>query len=82
MSVIAAGVPNITGSFWGEININGDFSADGAFVAESGQGYATRDFGSDRKTTIKFNAARCNSIYGKSPTVTPPSLLLIPQFRF
>ena len=74
-------LPNITGSFYGPICINGVFSADGAFTAESGTGYATNQYGAERYTTIKFNAADYNPIYS-ADTVQPPTLQLIPQIKF
>ena len=32
--------------------------------------------------TITFNANRANAIYGKSDTVQPPALCLLPQIRY
>ena len=56
--------------------------AEGAFVAESGQGYASNAYLSDRHTTVTFDARRSNLIYGNSDTVQPPAIQLIPQIKY
>ena len=33
-------------------------------------------------TSLKFDASRCNSLYGASATVQPPAISLIPQIRY
>ena len=78
MSVLAAGLPNITGKSEGCYRVN-EYS-DGAFyyVRESnsslsGDTLLMQIFG--------FDASRSNPIYGKSTTVQAPALQLIPQFK-
>ena len=79
MSVLAAGLPNITGKSEGCYRVN-EYS-DGAFyyVRESnsslsGDTLLMQIFG--------FDASRSNAIYGSSDTVQPPALSLIPQIMF
>ena len=70
-----AGLPNITGKIYGENVINGLTMAEGAFTAESGSGYASSSYGSDRKTTVTFDASRSSSVYGNAETVQPESII-------
>lgn len=85
-TVLDAGLPNITGQatyissdgvdqdkypdtgcfFWGSYNNTRETS--------NTNGSAKRDF--------KFDASRSNSIYGKSSTVQPPALCLLPCIRY
>lgn len=76
-SVIAAGLPNITGSF-GNIYYQ---NATGAFThGTSGQyGHADAMYAD---SIIQFSASNSNAIYGASTTVQPPALALIPQIKF
>lgn len=85
---IGAGLPNITGTAW---NIgfgtrdNGQ-SASGAFAGSSPGSYPTQGgwdnnygrFGS----TLSFNAAFSNGIYGASSTVQPPSIRIRVYTRY
>ena len=43
---------------------------------------ASGSAGSFYNKTMYFNASNSNSIYGKSISVQPPALSLIPQIRF
>lgn len=70
---IAAGLPNITGSIWSN-NWAGQASGSSALYP-SGWGTNSSQSGA-AENTIKFNAARNNSIYGKSSTVQPPALVV------
>ena len=79
LSVLAAGLPNITGKSEGCYRVN-EYS-DGAFyyVRESnsslsGDTLLMQIFG--------FDASRSNPIYGASTTVQPPALQLMPQIRY
>lgn len=67
-NTVAAGLPNITGSFRAErSNLSGAFyHAGGAFVISGGTGVATGD--------LYFNASRSSSIYGNSDTVQPEAV--------
>ena len=72
---LPAGMPDITGKIYGENVINGNTMAEGAFVAESGTGYASNSFSGDRKTTVTFDARRSSSVYGNADTVQPESIV-------
>lgn len=80
-STVAAGLPNIGGSFYTSRRA-GSAGADGAF-AEAGSSsvnyWAYNNMATESKTfPISFSAALSNSIYGNSDTVTPPSVKLLP----
>ena len=79
MSVLAAGLPNITGKSEGGYRV--DEYSDGAFyyVRESNS-----SLGGDTQPIqiFGFDASRSNAIYGSSDTVQPPALSLIPQLKF
>ena len=79
VSIVSAGLPNITGSF------NDVFSqhpvTEGAFQAIRG-GTALEGGRSVFRYTFTFDASRSNPIYGTSETVQPPAILLIPQIKF
>ena len=77
-TTIAAGVPNITGSFGfsGEYRNPGFSTADGAFVAgDSAYGRDSDGGGGNRTKTVNFDASQngTDTIYGKSTTVQPPA---------
>ena len=76
-------MPNITGAFnYGQIDGGAGFSASGAFTAarlNTGTGYGNNKFGCPQ---ISFNASRSNPIYGKSNTVTPLSLSILPILKY
>ncbi len=76
-SVIAAGLPNITGSF-GNIYYQ---NATGAFTKGAGSQYGHAD-AMYVDSIIQFSASNSNAIYGASTTVQPPALALIPQIKF
>ena len=94
-AVLAAGMPNIYG-YWQtrymSSNSAGDLSpvyVDGnLFDIEEKTGTYLK-IGYDMSTSqnaglrqINFNASRVNSIFGKSTTVQPPALVLIPQIKY
>ena len=75
--VVEAGLPNISGTFGG----NRYYGASGAFAYLG----STHVRGSSRSggamEGVHFNAARSNAIYGKSTTVTPYSMDMIPIIK-
>lgn len=76
---VAAGLPNITGTI-GPILEEGAYGkyTDGAFyqTTETGTGHAG---GTDY--IVKMDASRCSDVYGRSDTVTPPSVKLLPCIK-
>lgn len=75
-----AGLPNITGNFV----LSSDSTAEqmkGAFV----RGASVGRYAGDRDNNamdISFNASRSSPIYGRSSTVQPASIVLIPQMKY
>ena len=81
-TVLAAGLPNITGECYGDINGNNHnsmlFESSGALqtntVSWTSSVNAYKVDGSySNATHIEFNAQKSNSRYGKSSTVQPPA---------
>ena len=78
-----AGLPNITGEFatecghwaWSD-HPNSAIYSGGTINNNSGSPDGTGD------DIIKFNASRSNPIYGKSDTVQPPAITLLPQIKY
>ena len=72
---IEAGLPNITGYFYG--NQNEHYSKDnggGAFLREKQNSDSKGGTGHDMALSkFTFDAARCSEIYGASDTVQPPA---------
>ena len=87
-----AGVPNINGSLTvvgdsAESNWVSNTQGQGAFydvVVNSNRQYYAHCVYSDNGGTCNqaFDASRSNSIYGKSSTVQPPALCLLPCIRY
>mgnify|MGYP000094886327 CR=1 FL=1 len=77
-SIIAAGLPNITGSLkfmsYGQ-------SASGAFTFSS-DGSQSPASGNWYSGVFNFNASRSSSIYGASTTVQPSAIALIAQIKY
>ena len=76
-NLISAGLPNITGSFFGSdlMGKEGVDSQNGAlFLDTSFSGKYDAALGDSSSYGLGFNASRSNSIYGNSSTVTPPSI--------
>ena len=71
-TVLAAGLPNITGNVSTHTQI---FSAGGAFGLGTGGNRADGGYGADH-IRFDFDASRCSSIYGNSTTVQPPAIAL------
>lgn len=75
-SIVSAGLPNIRGTFSG----NQDVMETGVFYRIS-----TNNMNSGHDpfaANIGFDASRSSSIYGKSETVQPPSISLVPQIKY
>ena len=73
---VAAGLPDITGTFVGH-----NVTPTGAFYkAEGSYWHGNRNNNGD-KSKIYFAASESNSIYGNSDTVTPPSTNLLPCMK-
>lgn len=77
-TTIAAGLPNITGSFYGDM-VSRDTSGTGTGAFRFGGGQGNFSVGYDYKlnTGFTFDASRSSAIYGKSTTVQPPAYALI-----
>lgn len=76
-STVEAGLPNITGK-WAE-DSNNRTEGGAIYIGESaGRQSASSD---GRAVYMHFDASRSNPIYGKSSTVTPPSVKLLPCMK-
>lgn len=75
-----AGLPNITGTIAGDSGTSAN-NVSGAFYNDwvNAGGYEGYDTGNP---VIRFNASRSSSIYGKSSTVQPPALTLLPLIKY
>ena len=84
VSVIAAGLPNITGGFNANLNISLiNANVWGAFSRTASRDDQKGDNGHNMQIgQYSFNAANSNSIYGASTTVQPATITLIPQIKF
>lgn len=73
---IDAGLPEIWGAIkqWKFVGAEGAFHYDGAGWG----GSQTHDGGGDPTFRVEFNASRSNAIYGRSHTVQPPAVRLLP----
>lgn len=82
----SAGLPNITGEFWGEMGTSNRVDIwqsaggnSGCFCSapQTYRNYAViaspLQYEGDGVTTLQFQASRSSSIYGSSSTVTPKS---------
>ena len=72
-STIAAGLPNITGTFkaagW-------DITGSGAFSGSDAGNVTLGTSGNSEMQNISFSAKNSNAIYGKSSTVQPPAYVV------
>lgn len=79
---IAAGLPNITGelTYWGGT----EFFGGGAFVdARRNDQWGLGGPSADKdNTSARFDASKSNPIYGRSETVQPPAIKLLPIIRY
>jgi microcystin-dependent protein len=86
-TVLDAGLPNIAGTAT-YVNSDGvdqtNFPDTGCFFwgiyNHSWKTYSTNN--GPAKRNLNFSASRSNSIYGKSSTVQPPALCLLPCIRY
>lgn len=75
-AVIAAGLPNITGTMPFDFeNVTGAFVIEKQIVNGSGAD-------SGRDMLLHLDASKSNPIYGRSDTVQPPAISLMPQIRY
>nr|DAH64342.1 MAG TPA: tail fiber protein [Caudoviricetes sp.] len=80
-TVKEAGLPNITGSSGAPYYTALSISDFGAFYAEGDYSVPISNNGSTQLSNVRFDASRSNSIYGKSDTVQPPALTLLPCIK-
>lgn len=77
-TTIAAGLPNITGSFYGDmVSRDTSVTGTGAFRFGGGKGYFSLGTTYNLNNGFTFDASRSSAIYGKSTTVQPPAYALI-----
>lgn len=79
-SKINAGLPNITGRF-----LAFSFNTNGCIQNSDAYGYAVSTAQPSPNHAIAYvniNANLANNIYGKSTTVQPPAIVLIPQIKY
>lgn len=77
-TTIDAGLPNITGSFYGDmVSRDTSVTGTGAFRFGGGKGNFTIGSTYNLNTGFTFDASRSSAIYGKSTTVQPPAYALI-----
>lgn len=89
-STIEAGLPNITGTLYGgaiyghELYENLKNHEEGALSVTDGgnKAPAIPDGSSDAIYGVKLDASKDNPVYGKSNTVQPPAITLIPQIKY
>ena len=78
-----AGLPNIKGNFNADLLGDGQWNTDGAFATGTPWTYLTPNVGGDSaQTGFNFDASRCSDIYGKSNTVQPKSITLLPCIKY
>ena len=83
-TVLDAGLPNITGFLGDSYGPSGSFyNVSGAFRGRSsGKRFSRTEDNNPSKKDVDFNASWSNPIYGKSSTVQPPALCLLPCIRY
>ena len=83
MALLAAVLPNITGSWAPDAGWGSYTKPTGAFTEITNASLViTSRNGSEVRNGFSFNASRSNPIYGNSTTVQPPALALIPQIKY
>ena len=82
ISIISAGLPNITGST--AAYLGGNHHDIGALYSANSPSDGTFNISGTTyiKQQILIDASRSNAIYGASATVQPPALVLLPQIRY
>ena len=79
---VAAGLPDIQGRFSGLENAEpGRSTFTGAFASTGATGNGPNGFNTDDHI-VEFKASRYNAIYGRSNTVQPASVRLLPCIKF
>ena len=82
LAILPAGLPNIKGNTGYLYYPNEGYTVSGAFY-KGKNGTAVNAYGTDyNEPVLSFDASRSNSIYGKSETVQPPSISLVPQIKY
>lgn len=77
-TTIDAGLPNITGSFYGDmVSRDTSVTATGAFRFGGGKGNFSVGSSYNLYNGFTFDASRSSAIYGKSTTVQPPAYALV-----
>ncbi len=87
---VAAGLPNIVGSFWPyafgtarDSDPNSRLQGQtGAFYSDGDNYYGPPVHSAVDNARAMFDASRSNPIYGASTTVQPPAIKLIPIIRY
>lgn len=83
-ATVAAGLPNISGWLWAGHNrdfVQGENNAFSVIIEDYNSVlYSKGDWGGHNKWT--FNAKESNPVYGRSDTVQPPAIKLIPVIRY
>ena len=93
LKAASAGLPNIVGKIKNNndgyaVNAAGgnfaNFKNNGCYTFEyaTGTSIIAEVTSANVLTSINFNAAQCNPIYGNSDTVQPPAIQLIPQIKY
>lgn len=78
VSIINAGLPNITG----EISDMPSWGGSSGAISSWRKDGVHNDGGTGGRYAWNFDASRSSSIYGASNTVQPPTIALIPQIKF
>lgn len=78
VSIINAGLPNITGGISDMPSWGGSSGAISSWVKSGNH----NDGGEGGRYAWNFDASRSSSIYGASNTVQPPAIALIPQIKY
>lgn len=81
VGLVAAGLPNITGSSTPAIT-NRVISSGALYLTESSADKSVWPIGSGNTWATNIDASRSNTIYGNSNTVTPPSVRRIAQMKY
>lgn len=83
-SLVSAGLPNLTGSAWGNIVQCGlGWTGNGVFSAGTATGTAPNAYGGSYIKELKFDASRSSSVYKDSATtVTPASIKVGMYIRY
>lgn len=81
----AAGLPNITGavpSASSQFAYNTGGEASGAFYIDTSKQVASKEGDRYRTNGFAMDASRSNAIYGKSTTVQPPAVTVLPCIKY